>query len=158
MRSLFEEVGIDKKYPDSTDMLTLREPQEVSNLPYFEYTHIESNQTYMIENKDISYCGCYPIVAFLTAQFSWILVQLRITFWSSMFTIFSCFLVYVITFAFVEHDADIKDFVCFFIALVCFTFGSLRADILSRVLFMIEYSRAKEELLSMMDQTDAKGQ
>jgi len=93
------------------------------------------------------FCGCYPIVAFLTAQFSWVLVQLRLTFFSAVFVVCICAVIFFVSASFINEDIlppgskpiSMGQVFCIGISVICFTLGSMRENILARTLFLIEY-------------------
>jgi len=84
---------------------------------------------------------CFSMVAFLTAFFSWVLVQLRMKFHHVWATLFSVCLLFILLGFILNVHPTTNDLFCLVFAAVSFTIGAYRVDVTARVLFYIEWTR-----------------
>jgi len=111
------------------------------------------------EETKVTYCGCYSLVAFLTAHLSWILVQLRLPYYHSIACVTITALLYFATLPLVQEDSQMGKFgigptTCLLLAFLCFTMASHRGDILARTLFLAERGSKEDESESFESSTD----
>lgn len=88
---------------------------------------------------------CFSMVAFLTAFFSWVLVQLRMKFHHVWATLFSVCLLFILLGFILNVHPTTNDLFCLVFAAVSFTIGAYRVDVTARVLFYIEWTREETE-------------
>eukprot|EP00397_Hematodinium_sp_SG-2012_P008143 GEMP01008198.1.p1 GENE.GEMP01008198.1~~GEMP01008198.1.p1 ORF type:complete len:788 (+),score=91.06 GEMP01008198.1:39-2402(+) len=86
---------------------------------------------------------CYSILAVLTAEFSWVLVQMRLKFHHTFACLISVCVLFLIMNLGVstQKEVNLGELFCLLAAVCCFTIGAFRVDVTARALFIIEYER-----------------
>lgn len=112
----------------------------------------------MCDGQESTVCAnrmCFSILAVLTAEFSWVLVQLRMKFHHVWATLLSVCVVFVVLRIIGNLPLGAAEFFCLLVAAICFTIGAYRIDVTARALFFIEWEKeddkAEKEQTKILD-------
>eukprot|EP00397_Hematodinium_sp_SG-2012_P007979 GEMP01008030.1.p1 GENE.GEMP01008030.1~~GEMP01008030.1.p1 ORF type:complete len:701 (+),score=118.40 GEMP01008030.1:206-2308(+) len=93
-------------------------------------------------------CRCYSMLSFVTAQFSWVLVAIRLPFNRTMLCLIIVSIVYIVSIPQGERDEMFYEMACLLLMCFCFTISAHRADVLARAHFLLEYGMTTDDYLA----------
>lgn len=95
-------------------------------------------------------CLCYAMLSFVTAQFSYMLVMIRLPFHMTMFCLLVVSAVYALSAMLIQQGENglMYEIACLLLMCFCFTISAHRSDVLARAHFLLEYGGATDDMLA----------
>lgn len=97
-------------------------------------------------------CICYAMLSFVTAQFSYMLVMIRLPFNLTMMCLIVVSVVYVLSGVLINVQTEAGNSImyeisCLLLMCFCFTISAHRSDVLARAHFLLEYGATSDDHL-----------